>query len=76
MQRGYSFRSRLEASEGGGIAVLLEDPGKAVVAAPRLRIRVAKKDLVLPAYLNWYIRQRDVQVVLDRVVCHYVFFVV
>lgn len=110
---GYSFRSRLEASEGGGIAViqmkdlldnntvgcdglvrinmeamkehhlaqrgdlvfrsrgslttaavLLEDPGKAVVAAPLLRIRVTKKDLVLPEYLNWYISQRDAQIFL------------
>ncbi len=110
---GYSFRSRLETSEGGGIAViqmkdlldnntvgcdglvrinmeamkehhltqrgdlvfrsrgslttaavLLEDPGKAVVAAPLLRIRVTKKDLVLPEYLNWYISQRDAQIFL------------
>ena len=113
VQMGYSFRSRLEASEGGGVAViqmkdllddntvgcdglvrinmeamkdhhlaqrgdlvfrsrgslttaavLLEDPGKAVVAAPLLRIRVTKKDLVLPEYLNWYISQRDAQIFL------------
>ncbi len=113
VQMGYSFRSRLEASEVGGIAViqmkdllddntvgcddlvkidfvamkehhfaqrgdlvfrsrgslttaavLLEDPGKAIVAAPLLRIRVTKKDLVLPEYLNWYISQRDAQVFL------------
>lgn len=110
---GYSFRARLEASEGGGVAViqmkdlldnntvgcdglvrinmeamkehhlaqrgdlvfrsrgslttaavLLEDPGKAVVTAPLLRIRVTKKDLVLPEYLNWYISQRDAQIFL------------
>ncbi len=110
---GYSFRSRLEASESGGVAViqmkdllndntvscdslvrinmeamkehhlaqrgdlifrsrgslttaavLLEDPGKAVVAAPLLRIRVTKKNLVLPEYLNWYISQRDAQIFL------------
>lgn len=113
VQMGYSFRSRLEASEGGGVAViqmkdllddntvgcddlvrinmeamkehhlaqrgdlvfrsrghvttaavLLEDPGKAVVAAPLLRIRVTKPDKVLPEYLNWYISQRDAQVFL------------
>jgi restriction endonuclease S subunit len=113
VQMGYSFRSRLEASEGGGVAViqmkdllddntvgcddlikidldavkdhhlaqrgdlvfrsrgslttsavLLEDPGKAVVAAPLLRIRVTKLDKVLPEYLNWYISQRDAQIFL------------
>ncbi len=113
VQMGYSFRSRLEASEGGGVAViqmkdllddntvgcdglvrinmetvkdhhlaqrgdlvfrsrgslttaavLLEDPGKAVVAAPLLRIRVTKPDKVLPEYLSWYISQRDAQVFL------------
>lgn len=110
---GYSFRSRLEASEGGGVAViqmkdllddntvncddlvkidmegvkehhlaqkgdlafrsrghvntaaiLLTDPGNAVVAAPLLRIRVTKPDKVLPEYLNWYISQRDAQIFL------------
>ena len=113
VQMGYSFRSRLEASEGGGVAViqmkdllddntvgcddlvkidldamkdhhlaqrgdlvfrsrgslttaaiLLEDPGKAVVAAPLLRIRVIKPDKILPEYLNWYISQRDAQIFL------------
>jgi len=113
VQMGYSFRSRLEASEGGEVAViqmkdllndntvgcddlvrinmesikdhhlaqrgdlvfrsrgslttaavLLEDPGKAVVAAPLLRIRVTKLDKVLPEYLNWYISQRDAQIFL------------
>jgi len=113
VQMGYSFRSRLEASEGGGVAViqmkdlledntvgcdglvkidmeavkehhlarkgdlifrsrglvttsavLLEDPGRAVVAAPLLRIRVTKPDRVLPEYLNWYISQRDAQIFL------------
>jgi len=107
---GYSFRSRLEASEGGSVsviqmkdllddntvgrdelmkidmkhvkehhlaqigdlvfrsrghvttsAVLLEDPGKAVVAAPLLRIRVARPGKVLPEYLNWYCNQNDAQ---------------
>ena len=113
VQMGYSFRSRLEASEGGGVAViqmkdllddntvgcddlveidldavkehhlaqrgdlvfrsrghvttaavLLVDPGKAVVAAPLLRIRVTKPDKVFPEYLNWYISQRDAQIFL------------
>ena len=113
MQTGYSFRSRLESSEDGAVAViqmkdllddntvgcddlikidmeamkehhlaqrgdlvfrsrghvttaavLLQDPGKAVVAAPLLRIRVTKPDKVLPEYLNWYISQRDAQIFL------------
>ncbi len=113
VQMGYSFRSRLEASEDGGVAViqmkdllddntvgcgglvrinmdamkehhlaqrgdlvfrsrgslttaavLLEDPGKAVVAAPLLRIRVTRPDKVLPEYLNWYISRRDAQIFL------------
>lgn len=113
VQMGYSFRSRLEVSESGGVAViqmkdllddntvgcdglvrinmddvkehhfvrrgdlvfrsrglvtaaaiLLEEPGKAVVAAPLLRIRVTKPDKVLPEYLSWYIGQRDAQIFL------------
>lgn len=113
VQMGYSFRSRLETSEGGAVAViqmkdlledntvgcddlvridmgdvkehhfarkgdlifrsrglvstaaiLYEDPGPAVVAAPLLRIRVTKPDKVLPEYLNWYISQREAQVFL------------
>ena len=113
VQMGYSFRSRMEASETGDVAViqmkdlmddntvgcdglvkikmeavkehhlaqrgdlvfrsrgqvttasiLLEDPGKAVVAAPLLRIRVTKPDKILPEYLNWYISQRDAQIFL------------
>jgi hypothetical protein len=113
VQMGYSFRSRLETSESGGVAViqmkdllndntvgcdglvrinmdtvkehhlaqlgdlvfrsrghaataaiLLEDPGMAVVAAPLFRIRVTKQDKVLPEYLNWYISQRDAQIFL------------
>ena len=113
VQMGYSFRSRLEAAEDGGMAViqmkdlrdddtvdcgalsmigmddvkkhhlvrrgdlifrtrgllttsaiLLEDPGQAVVAAPLSRIRVIEPQAVLPEYLNWYIGQRDAQVFL------------
>lgn len=113
VQMGYSFRSRLEASKNGTVAViqmkdllddntvgcgdlvkidmdavkehhlarkgdlifrsrglvttsaiLLEDPDKAVVAAPLLRIRVSRPEKVLPEYLNWYISQRDAQIFL------------
>lgn len=113
VQMGYSFRSRLEATTDGNVAViqmkdllddntvccdgltkidmeavkehhlvrkgdlifrsrgqettaavLLDDPGKAVVAAPLLRIRVMKPDKILPEYLNWYISQRDAQIFL------------
>lgn len=113
VQMGYSFRSRLEAVEDGGVAViqmkdlrddntvdcgalvmigmddvkrhhlarrgdlifrtrgllttsaiLLDDPGQAVVAAPLLRIRVIEPQAVLPEYLNWYIGQRDAQIFL------------
>lgn len=113
VQMGYSFRSRLEASRGGDVAiiqmkdllqnntvgcdsllktdletlkdhhfvqtgdlvfrsrgnittaaVLLENPGKAVVAAPLIRIRIKQLDKILPEYLNWYISQRDAQVFL------------
>ena len=45
-------------------AILLDDPGQAVVAAPLLRIRVTKLQAVLPEYLNWYIGQRDAQIFL------------
>lgn len=110
VQMGYSFRSRLEASGEGDVAViqmkdldsdnvvdckslmyvdmdsvkehhlaqkgdlvfrsrgqvinsaiLLDDPGMAVVAAPLLRIRIAAHNKVLPEYLNWYFSQSDAQ---------------
>ena len=113
VQTGYSFRSRLEASLSGDVAVIqmkdlchdntvdcnnlsrvdmtsvkeshivkkgdlvfrsrghvttaaiiLEDLGTAVVAAPLLRIRITKPEKILPEYLNWYISQRDAQVFL------------
>jgi hypothetical protein len=113
VQLGYSFRSRLEVSKDGEVAVIqmkdllddntvgcdelvkidmdavkdhhlvckgdlvfrsrgiisnaaivLEDPGKAVVAAPLLRIRITKPDRILPEYLSWYLGQRDAQVFL------------
>lgn len=41
-------------------AILTDDPGLAVVAAPLLRIRV-KEQLVLPEYLNWFISQPPAQ---------------
>ena len=55
------FRSRGQTTTS---AILLEDPGTAIVAAPLLRIRVTKFDRVLPEYLNWYISQRDAQIFL------------
>ena len=55
------FRSRGQTATS---AVLLEDPGSAVVAAPLLRIRVTKPEAILPEYLNWYISQRDAQIFL------------
>ncbi len=62
VQRGdLVFRSRGQVTTS---AILLEDPGKAVVAAPLLRIRVTRPDKVLPEYLNWYIGQREAQAFL------------
>lgn len=51
------FRSRGLTSSS---ALLVEDPGNAVLAAPLLRIRVNSKS-VLPEYLNWYISQLPAQ---------------
>jgi len=48
----------------GRVVFLLEDPGKAVVAAPLLKIRITKPEKILPEYLNWYISQREAQVFL------------
>ena len=41
-------------------AILSEDLGEAVVAAPLLWIRVHEQ-VVLPEYLNWYLNQREAQ---------------
>lgn len=41
-------------------AILLYDPGTAVVAAPLLRIRVTEHE-ILPEYLNWFISQTPAQ---------------
>jgi hypothetical protein len=56
------FRSRGLSSTS---AILLEDPGMAVVAAPLLRIRVSDHG-VLPEYLNWFISQAPAQAFLTR----------
>ena len=42
-------------------AILLKDPGKAIIAAPLLRIRVKDSKIVLPEYLNWYLSQNEAQ---------------
>lgn len=44
-------------------AILLDDPGEAVVSAPLFRIRVTDRQL-LPQYLNWYINQPPAQAFL------------
>jgi len=55
------FRSRGLVSNA---AILLEDPGIAVIAAPLIRIRITKPVRILPEYLSWYLGQRDAQVFL------------
>jgi hypothetical protein len=54
------FRSRGQVNTA---AILIEDPGPAVVAAPLIKIRVASQ-AVLPAYLAWYINQLPAQAFL------------
>ncbi|PHJ37609.1 restriction endonuclease subunit S [Desulforamulus profundi] len=54
------FRSRGQVTSS---AILTDDPGKAVVAAPLLRIRV-KSNFVIPEYLNWFINQEPAQALL------------
>jgi hypothetical protein len=54
------FRSRGQVNTA---AILMEDPGPAVVAAPLIRIRVDAQ-IVLPAYLTWYINQPVAQAFL------------
>lgn len=51
------FRSRGLTSTS---ALLVDDPGVAVLAAPLLRIRITSNS-VLPEYLNWYISQPPAQ---------------
>lgn len=55
------FRSRGQVNTA---AILMEDPGPAVVAAPLIRIRVDAQ-IVLPAYLTWYINQPVAQAFLS-----------
>jgi len=54
------FRSRGLTSNS---AILVDDPGAAVLAAPLLRIRVKNRKM-LPEYLNWYISQQPAQAYL------------
>lgn len=54
------FRSRGLTSTS---AILMDNPGIAVVAAPLLRIRVSDHG-ILPEYLNWFIRQAPAQAFL------------
>jgi hypothetical protein len=54
------FRSRGLISTS---AILLDDPGVAVVAAPLLRIRAIDGG-ILPEYLNWFISQPPAQAFL------------
>ena len=46
-------------------AIVAEDPGTAVAAAPLLRIRLSG-DSVVPAYLSWYINQPPAQAHFQR----------
>lgn len=54
------FRSRGQVTTA---AILIEDPGPAVVSAPLLRIRV-DQNVVLPDYLVWYINHPSSQALL------------
>lgn len=114
VQMGYSFRSRLEVTEEGSVAViqmkdlgedalvhcealarvdmpevkrqhltkvndlifrsrglintaalLRDDMGEALVAAPLLRIRVKEEATLAPEYLCWYLEQREAQAFLS-----------
>lgn len=55
------FRSRGLAASAVVVQGALPDT---IVAAPLLRIRVIKQKVVLPEYLNWYLRQWDAQAFL------------
>ncbi|MBU2622564.1 MAG: restriction endonuclease subunit S [Proteobacteria bacterium] len=54
------FRSRGLSTTS---AILLDDPGIALVSAPLLRIRVSV-NIILPEYLNWFINQPPAQAFL------------
>jgi hypothetical protein len=51
------FRSRGLVTKS---ALLVDDPGRAVIAAPLFRIR-AMHESILPEYLNWFINQAPTQ---------------
>ena len=42
-------------------AILQENPGTAVIAAPLFRIRIKNPDKILPEYLSWFINQNEAQ---------------
>jgi len=46
-------------------AILVEDPGRAIVSAPLFRIRIIEPGEILPEYLNWYISQKHAQIFLN-----------
>jgi hypothetical protein len=52
------FRSR---GQNNSAALLKDDLDRAIVAAPLLRIRITRPEILLPEYLNWYISQQDAQ---------------
>ena len=54
------FRSRGQVTTS---AILLDNPGKAVVAAPLIRIRV-ENNFILPEYVSWFINQTPAQTCL------------
>lgn len=56
------FRSRGQTNTA---ALVAADPGRAVLAAPMMMIRVTTPK-VLPAYLNWFINQPTTQARLTR----------
>ena len=56
------FRSRGQTNTA---ALVAADPGKAVLAAPMMMIRVTTPK-ILPAYLNWFINQPPTQARLTR----------
>ncbi|MBN1195934.1 MAG: restriction endonuclease subunit S [Candidatus Aminicenantes bacterium] len=52
------FRTRGETVNSSFVK---NDPGRCVVAAPLLHIRVERLDWVMPEYLNWFISQPQAQ---------------
>ncbi len=52
------FKSRGNNTES---SIIESDPGDAIVASPLIRIRITNTNIVLPAYLNWFIGQAPAQ---------------